>query len=51
MSHVFRQYDIRGVAGRDLTEEFVAVLGNSLATFYRRNIVTRTRLCRRTWSC
>lgn len=39
MSHVFRQYDIRGVAGRDLTEEFVADLGKSLATFYRRNNV------------
>ncbi len=39
MSHVFRQYDIRGVAGPDLTEEFVAELGKSLATFYRRNQV------------
>lgn len=39
MSHVFRQYDIRGVAGRDLTEEFVAELGKSLATFYHRNNV------------
>ncbi len=39
MSHVFRQYDIRGVAGRDLTEEFVAELGKSLATFYQRNNV------------
>ncbi len=36
MSHVFRQYDIRGVAGRDLTEEFVAELGKSLGTFYHR---------------
>lgn len=39
MSHVFRQYDIRGVAGRDLTEEFVAELAKSLATFYRRHQV------------
>lgn len=39
MSHVFRQYDIRGVAGRDLTEEFVAELAKSLATFYHRHKV------------
>lgn len=39
MSHVFRQYDIRGVAGRDLTEDFVAELAKSLATFYHRNQV------------
>ncbi|MGE5604061.1 MAG: phosphomannomutase/phosphoglucomutase [Bacteroidota bacterium] len=39
MSHVFRQYDIRGVAGRDLTEEFVLELAKSLATFYRRHQV------------
>lgn len=39
MSHVFRQYDIRGVVGRDLTEEFVQELAKSLATFYRRRQV------------
>ena len=39
MSHVFRQYDIRGVVGRDLTEEFVQELAKSLATFYRRHQV------------
>jgi phosphomannomutase/phosphoglucomutase len=44
MSHVFRQYDIRGVAGRDLTEEFVADLGKSLAAFYRRNNVDTVSL-------
>jgi phosphomannomutase/phosphoglucomutase len=44
MSHVFRQYDIRGVAGRDLTEESVADLGKSLATFYWRNNVNTISL-------
>jgi phosphomannomutase/phosphoglucomutase len=39
MSHVFRQYDIRGMAGRDLTEEFVEELGKSLGTFYHRRKV------------
>lgn len=39
MSHVFRQYDIRGVADRDLNEEFVTELAKSLATFFRRNQV------------
>ncbi len=39
MSHVFRQYDIRGVAGRDLTEAFVSDLGKTLATFYRNHNV------------
>lgn len=39
MSHVFRQYDIRGIVGRDLTEEFVQELAKSLATFYRRRQV------------
>ncbi len=44
MSHVFRQYDIRGVAGRDLTEEFVAELAKSLATFFKRNQVNTISL-------
>lgn len=39
MSHVFRQYDIRGVVGKDLTEEFVRDLGKSAATFFRRRQV------------
>jgi phosphomannomutase/phosphoglucomutase len=41
MSHVFREYDIRGVAERDLTPDFVRDLGKSLATFYqKRNVNT-----------
>jgi phosphomannomutase/phosphoglucomutase len=32
--HIFRAYDIRGVAGRDLTPEVVATLGRALGTFF-----------------
>ncbi len=32
--HVFRQYDIRGHAGRDFGDDFVYALGRSLGTFY-----------------
>ncbi len=32
--HVFRQYDIRGHAGRDFGDDFVDALGRSLGTFY-----------------
>ncbi len=37
MSHAFRQNDIRGVVGTDLTEEFVQELGKAVATFYYRH--------------
>jgi phosphomannomutase/phosphoglucomutase len=37
--HVFRQYDIRGHADRDLTSDFALALGRSLGTFFaRRNL-------------
>jgi phosphomannomutase / phosphoglucomutase len=36
MVHVFRQNDIRGIAGKDLTDEFVAELGQAMATFFHR---------------
>jgi phosphomannomutase/phosphoglucomutase len=36
MLHVFRQNDIRGVAGKDLTDEFVEELGRAMATFYHK---------------
>jgi phosphomannomutase/phosphoglucomutase len=39
--HVFREYDIRGVAGRDLTEEFVYLLGRALGTFFVTKKATR----------
>ncbi len=32
--HAFREYDIRGVAGKDLTEEFVYELGRALGTYF-----------------
>ena len=44
MSHVFRQYDIRGVVGPDLNEEFVTELAKSLATFYLHNNVNTISL-------
>jgi phosphomannomutase/phosphoglucomutase len=37
MSHVFRQYDIRGVVGQELTDSFVRDLGKGLAAFYIRH--------------
>ncbi len=33
--HVFREYDIRGVVGKDLTTKFVYRLGRALGAFYR----------------
>jgi phosphomannomutase / phosphoglucomutase len=44
MFHVFRQNDIRGIAGKDLTDDFVAELGQAIATFYRRHQVTTISL-------
>jgi len=35
-SHIFREYDIRGLVGSDLTEEVVALLGRGLGTVIRR---------------
>ena len=32
--HVFREYDIRGVAGKDLTDDFVYELGRALGTYF-----------------
>jgi phosphomannomutase / phosphoglucomutase len=32
--HIFREYDIRGVAGKDLTDETVYDLARALGTFY-----------------
>lgn len=34
--HIFREYDIRGVADRDLTDELARALGRALGTFQRR---------------
>ncbi|MBA3632321.1 MAG: phosphomannomutase/phosphoglucomutase [Acidobacteria bacterium] len=35
--NIFREYDIRGIVGRDLTDETVAVLGRAIGTFFRQN--------------
>ncbi|HIE13348.1 MAG TPA: hypothetical protein EYP63_08000, partial [Desulfotomaculum sp.] len=34
--HIFRAYDIRGVADRNLTDDVVKALGQALGTYYRR---------------
>ncbi len=35
--NIFREYDIRGIVGQDLTEETVAVLGKAVGTFFNQN--------------
>ncbi|CAN5843723.1 phosphomannomutase/phosphoglucomutase [soil metagenome] len=35
--NIFREYDIRGIVGQDLTEETVAVLGKAIGTFFNKN--------------
>ena len=35
--NIFREYDIRGIVGQDLTDETVAVLGRAIGTFFRNN--------------
>jgi phosphomannomutase/phosphoglucomutase len=34
--NIFREYDIRGIAGEDLTEEVVELVGKALAVYMRR---------------
>ncbi|MGE5571624.1 MAG: phosphomannomutase/phosphoglucomutase [Bacteroidota bacterium] len=45
-AHVFREYDIRGVVGKELSPEFVHRLGRALGTFYRRHGVGKVSLGR-----
>ncbi|MEP7037749.1 MAG: phosphomannomutase/phosphoglucomutase [Acidobacteriota bacterium] len=35
--NIFREYDIRGIVERDLTDETVAILGKAIGTFFRQN--------------
>jgi phosphomannomutase/phosphoglucomutase len=35
--NIFREYDIRGIVGRHLTDETVAVLARALGTFFRKS--------------
>jgi phosphomannomutase/phosphoglucomutase len=44
--HIFREYDIRGVVGRDLTDEIVYDLARAIGTFFRANGATRASLGR-----
>jgi phosphomannomutase/phosphoglucomutase len=43
---IFREYDIRGIAGKDLTEETVELLGLGIGTMMRRQGCTRIVLGR-----
>ncbi|HSE97657.1 MAG TPA: phosphomannomutase/phosphoglucomutase [Blastocatellia bacterium] len=42
--HIFREYDIRGIVDRDLTEETVYILGKAIGTFFRNNGASRVSL-------
>lgn len=44
--HIFREYDIRGVVGRDLTDESVYDLARAIGTFFNRNGARRVSLGR-----
>ncbi|CAN5671372.1 phosphomannomutase/phosphoglucomutase [soil metagenome] len=35
--NIFREYDIRGIVGPDLTDETVTILAKAIGTFFRRN--------------
>ena len=35
-TNIFREYDIRGIVGPQLTDEVVTTLGHALGTFFRR---------------
>ena len=48
---IFREYDIRGVAGKDLTEEDVLLIGRAVGTYLQdhgRSKLTVGRDCRLT---
>jgi phosphomannomutase / phosphoglucomutase len=35
--NIFREYDIRGIVGEDLTEETVYILARALSAFFNKN--------------
>ena len=43
---IFREYDIRGVAGRDLPDEGVRALGQAIGTYLQRNSGKRVNVGR-----
>ncbi len=45
-THIFREYDIRGVVGRDLTDETVLDLARSFGTYFLRHGAQRVSLAR-----
>jgi len=44
--HIFREYDIRGVVGKDLTDETVSDLARAIGTFFRAKGASRASLGR-----
>jgi phosphomannomutase/phosphoglucomutase len=44
--HIFREYDIRGVVGRDLTDETVYDIARAIGTFYAAHNVRRASIGR-----
>ena len=42
--HIFREYDIRGIVGLQLTDEAVAVLGRAIGSFFRQNNARRVAI-------
>jgi phosphomannomutase/phosphoglucomutase len=44
--NIFREYDIRGVVGQDLTEETVYAVAHAIGTFYQKNGATRVSVGR-----
>jgi phosphomannomutase/phosphoglucomutase len=45
-TQIFREYDIRGVVGKDLTDSVVLALARAFGTFFRRNSARRVSLGR-----
>ena len=37
--HIFREYDIRGIVGKQLTDETVAAVAGAIAEFFRQHVV------------
>jgi phosphomannomutase / phosphoglucomutase len=40
-ANIFREYDIRGIVGSQLTDDVVATLGRAIGTFFKQNGATR----------
>ena len=42
--HIFREYDIRGIVGTQLTDETVFVVTGAIAEFFRQNVVQKVAI-------